>query len=199
MLHDHGPRAQDGFTPYWPGLTEAEIRREERQAEKARRRFARLQRKEQKDWARYNRWVRKQLRIKKGQNTTLTPEQYDYYYGHPAASNKHFPWRWIYDHSGVYVPPIPPGAVAGGMSAQGADDVFQALNRGKGVLRGRAVNIIILPLTSSILISFSSYISNPHTHVRIHSECRIHLRLHHHLQDARPQQPLDSPGHDDRS
>lgn len=109
-----------------------DIRREERQAEKALRRIARLHRLEQKAWANYNRWVRRQVKTPKGQQINLTPEQYDYYYGNPRPSNKQYPWRFAYDHSGVYQPPLlPVPQGVGGMSAQAADrDTLQALNQG---------------------------------------------------------------------
>lgn len=110
-------------------MTAADIRREERQAEKTERRIAKLQRMEQRDWARYEKWVRRQLKIKKGQPLNLTPEQYELYYGSPRVTNKHYPWRWVYDHSGVYQPPFPDTT---GMSSQAAgDDTFQALNQGE--------------------------------------------------------------------
>jgi hypothetical protein len=130
LLFSH--HLQDGVTPYWPGMTAADIRHEEKQAEKARRRFARLHRQEQKDFARYDRWVRKQLNIKRRQPMNLTPDQYDKYYGNPDPfTNKHYPWRWVFDHSGVFMPPLPPGVV-GGMSAQSAGDgTFHALNAGE--------------------------------------------------------------------
>lgn len=109
-------------------MTAAEIRREERQAEKARRHVAKLHRMEQRDWARYEKWVRRQTKTPKGQPLNLTAEQYDLYYGNPRVTNKHFPWRWVYDHSGVYQPPLPG---MNGMSAQAAgDDTLQALNAG---------------------------------------------------------------------
>lgn len=121
---------QDGLTPYWPGLTAAEIRREEKQAHKARIRFAQLERKKQQDFARYDRWVQRQLRIKKGGNTTLTPEQLDYYYNNPDPfTNKHYPWRWVFDQSGVYVPPSP-GSVSGMAVQSMGDNVAKALNEG---------------------------------------------------------------------
>lgn len=111
-------------------MAAADIRREEREAERARRRFARLHRKEQKEFAQYDRWVRKQLHIKRGQPMKLTQEQLDQYYVNPDPfTNKHFPWRWAFDHSGVHQPPSPDMA---GMSARAAgSDTFTTLNQGK--------------------------------------------------------------------
>lgn len=111
-------------------MTAEDIRREQKQAEKARRRIAKLHRLEQKAWARYERWVRRQTKTPKGQLLNLTPEQYDYYYGAPnPMTNKHYPWRFVFDHSGVHRPPSPPGV--GGMSVQSAEDgTFEALNQG---------------------------------------------------------------------
>lgn len=116
-------------------MSAADIRREEKQAQKAQRRFARLGRQQEKDFARYDRWVKKQLNIKKGGN--MTQEQYDLYYVHPDPyTNKHFPWRWAFDESGVYVPPSPgsPGLVgsSSSMSTESVgDDVVEALNEGR--------------------------------------------------------------------
>lgn len=111
-------------------MTAEDIRREERQAEKARRRIARLHRLEQKAWARYERWVRRQTKTPKGQPLNLTPEQYNYYYGNPdPVKNKVYPWRFVYDHSGVYRPPSSPG-VSGSSVQSAEDDAFQTLNQG---------------------------------------------------------------------
>jgi hypothetical protein len=136
----YDPWGADGVTPYWPGLTAAEIRREERQAEKARRRFAKLHRREQIDFARYDRWVRKQLKIKKGQDMTLTAEQVDYYYANPPVTNKHYPWRWVFDHSGVFLRPSP--AFAGTSSQSAGSDAFKALNEGRTIYIGNAVCLL---------------------------------------------------------
>lgn len=96
-----------------------------------RRRFARLNRQKQKDWAKYGQWVRKQLRIPKGQPLNLTPEQQDYYYTNPPVTNKRYPWRWLYDNSGVYTPGSSPAAMYG-MSVEAADEnTVDAFNYGK--------------------------------------------------------------------
>jgi hypothetical protein len=91
--------------------------------------------------------VRKQLKLNKRQPMTLTPEQYAYYYASPPATLKQYPWRWIYDHSGVYTPYTSPGTM-NGMSAQAAgDDAVQALNYGKSshVMEGSMVQGSLAP------------------------------------------------------
>lgn len=45
--------------------------------------------------------MRKQLGVKKGQDFTLTTEQYDKYYANPDPTNKQFPWKWVTDDSGA--------------------------------------------------------------------------------------------------
>jgi hypothetical protein len=96
----HDTDEGDQFSPYWPGLTPVQIRREERRAVKAFRQDQRLQRREQRDIRRYDNWVRKQLGVKNGQSSVMTPEQYDMYYLRPT--NKHFPWKWATDESGTF-------------------------------------------------------------------------------------------------
>lgn len=77
----HDPDHPDGVRPYGPGLTEAEIRREQLQEAKARRKDQRLRRKQERDARRYDRWVLKQLGVSKREraNFTMTPAQFEKY------------------------------------------------------------------------------------------------------------------------
>lgn len=84
----------DEFTAEDDCLSKRERHKLERQASLAARKNARLARRRRRDVARYDRWVLKQLGVRKrDENSSMTLEQYEEYYVNPT--NKRYPWRWV--------------------------------------------------------------------------------------------------------
>jgi len=95
----YDPSPNDGFNPYPQGMTADEIRREERQQRKAGRYEMKMSRKEARAWARYDRWVQKQLGARRKDDVVnMTEEQYDEYYLNPT--DKKFAYRFATDLAG---------------------------------------------------------------------------------------------------
>lgn len=97
----YGPAGQDNVSPYFPGLTDAEIRRIERLQAKQARKDRRDAKKEERAWARYDKWVVKQLGERKGGMVGITEEQLIEYYISPTNKNYVASWiipasMWIY-------------------------------------------------------------------------------------------------------
>lgn len=99
----YDPSLNDGFDPYPQGMTADEIRREKWQQRKAERLEAKMGKKEARAWARYDRWVQKQLGARRKDDVVdMTVEQFAEYYLFPT--NKKFPYQFATDLSGELGP-----------------------------------------------------------------------------------------------
>lgn len=73
----YDPSPNDSFDPYPQGMTAGEIRREEQQQRKAGGYEMKMSKKEAQAWARYDRWVQKQLGARRKDDVVnMTEEQY---------------------------------------------------------------------------------------------------------------------------